>query len=202
MSDLKKTRKDQLRLEFIKSAAMLLLAVVLLISVAFAWFKSAPETTNVLDITLSVTSPEGEHIGLGTDVTVARSIVLPCATKFMDQDISSTDFSRAIVVEVYTLEPSVAAKVSVSVTPDSASSGLHYYVCSYTEGTDETSIAQALYDGAEYDKTTQLSIPTGESKIAVVYWAEYNEAFESAVTGTGKMVEYKAVVKFDAAKEE
>ncbi len=200
MSDLKKIRKDQLKLEFIKSAALLLLAIVLLVSVAFAWFRTIDENASVLTIALSVTSPEGDKIGIGSDVSIARNIVLPCATKLTDSTISAEDFSRAVVVEVYTVTPSVAASLSVSVTPETGSEGLHYYVCNYNDQTSTYSIAESIKIGeVTYDEEKVLSIPKGDSKIAVVYWAEYNDAFESAVNGS-KKIEYKAVVNFDATE--
>lgn len=215
MSDLKNKTKNQLKLEFVKSAVMLLLAFILLISVAFAWFRGGGDSEQeVVTLSVSLTSPEQSDVELGSDVVRERSIVLPCATKLGDTSIDLDDFKSAVAVDIYTIAAASDVEVEVIVEPVEDEEGKempipHYYVCSdYTADMTNEALAEIAYNNHyavnnPNDKSTTFVMPKDvDKKVAIVYWSDYNNEFESGVNGnTGKYV-YKANVHFKSEIEE
>ncbi len=210
MSDFKNKKKNQLKLEFVKSTAMLLLAFVLLISVALAWFeRDGIEDIEAATISVYFESPEESDVGLGSEVTTDRTVVLPCATKLGEAEIDKNDFVNAVVVDVYTIEAASNVNVEVSVKPNEGSSdNLHYYVCcDYSDATTVQDLAKLIFENHSKENNPNdtpgkfTMPPNDDKKVAIVYWADYDDAFETSVNGNEGKYEYSVLVHFRALNE-
>lgn len=196
--------KRQLRKEIIKSAALLLLAVILLVSVALAWFRSAEDATiEPFMVRIKNNLNESE---LGSDIVAERVIVLPCATILGDPSISVSDFSKAVKVMNLQVESPLPNDVGINIE---TVPGLHFYIdtdyYSNNEITNEDGTTKTVLDyagiimenynngsGNNISKTmsfdlTEVTDPDGTVRardleddgkyrhwVSVVYWADYD----------------------------
>ena len=188
-----------LKKEFIKSTAILVLALVLLVTAVVAWFSDS-QSADIGDFLLSIETEDG-GIFLGDDVAVERDVVLPCATKVDDSAISVSDFSKAIYVETFDINASNSVNNAViSVTSDE--SDIHYYIDGLYDSNDTPmSLAQTIKnDTAEVHRNKDFEIDFTESdqprtrKIAVVFWGNYTDSSSAAIKN-GNM-SFEALVKF------
>ena len=192
-----KYRRLQLRKELIKSGAILLLALVLLLSAAFAWFGDDSDVS--IEPFLISIKTEGGDVVLDESLNARRELVLPAATKLSDESISYVDFSN--VLKIMPLEVITPTAPGVVITIDPAP-GLHYYIDTeyiepvddvITETTDtelkyatiiknnltaETNTndtsATFYYDPEDYDEAEKVY----KQMVAVVYWADYDYEYE------------------------
>ena len=183
------------KIEFIKSAAMLLLAVILLVGAVFAWFGQK-ELSEIGSITLSIESPNS-GLYLGDDVAIKESIVLPCATRLDRTDvISADDFSKALYMLTYPVHSPSPVSAEVKVELDDSVTGFHYYIDSDHKNETVGSYAESIYEKeVDYDTKatftfTESDLKTGSEgsseeyvrKVAVVFWADY------PLDGNGELV--------------
>ncbi len=207
-------RKRHLRNEFIKSGAILLLAIVLLITVVFAWFGD--ETNVSIDpFYLSIKS-EQDGTELGQDIVTEKSVILPAATKLGDSDISVADFSKAIRVMPLEVESPMSNNVSISIK---VPNGLHYYIdTDYVAGTDTNlNYSQIINDNhgnntgndedaiLVYDpvndrhEQTVNDVTTVVYKhmVAIVFWADYHHETDSGKT-YGQIIDEEGILNLNA----
>jgi len=193
-----------LKREFIKSAATLILALILLVTAVVAWF-SISTITKVSNFVLSVQTEDG-GIYLADTVAVKSSFVLPCATKHEDDTISANDLSQAIHVETFDIMiSSDVKKFTVSVTPSEDSKNLHFYIDgNYTNIDSVSSLATEIKEFPE-DVDADMTYTTSNQQategyykrtVAVVFWAEYNDETEAEL-----MVEEISKLEFSALVE-
>lgn len=116
--------KHLLRVEFIKSGAVLLLALILLISAVFAWFGDE-QSVDIEPFTISFDSPDLND-ELGSEVVTDKSVYLPCATKLGDASISDRDFANAIRIMPLKVESTVSNDVEIAI--ETIDAGLHFYI--------------------------------------------------------------------------
>jgi len=200
-------RKRHLRNEFIKSGAILLLAVVLLVSAVFAWFGNYTNV-KVASFYLSVKS-ENEGTELGQDIVTEKSVVLPAATKLGDTEISVTDFSKAIRVMPLEVESPMSNNVSIEIT---VPEGLHYYIdTDYVKGEDtDIGYAQIITDNHTAQKGNDSNVelvytdsdyyqPTNVYKhmVAIVFWADYHHMTDSGKT-FGQIIDEEGELRLNA----
>ena len=192
----------RIKREFIKSAAVMLLALTVLISAVFAWF-AVSNTSDISQFALRIETDDG-GVYLGDDVAVSRSIVLPCATKFDDPTISSADLAKAVYIETFDIKAAQDVK-KAEITVTTEDEDLHYYIVG-NYNTDKTpeyladeiqefpedvdlkctiGFAQTELNGGQYERT-----------VAVIFWAEYNDTTVSAIKNGS--LNFNAVVKFTA----
>ncbi|MBE6574183.1 MAG: hypothetical protein E7652_07305 [Ruminococcaceae bacterium] len=191
--------------EFIKSAAVLVLALILLITAVVAWFTNKT-TADISDFSLSIQSEDG-GIYLGDGVAIERSLVLPCATKVVNNDgsISYNDFAKAMYVETFKVKASEnVIKAKVSVALPSSVTDLHYYIEPYYDNNDSNYLlAEWIIDEQDYDNDLVINFAAGgaaayERTIAVVFWAEYTDSTSTAIKN-GNMT-FDAQVSFSVVE--
>lgn len=206
----------QLRIEFVKSGAVLLLSVILLLSVVVAWF-SEDEPAFIEPFGVSIqTGEDGYELGL--DIITEKEIILPSATVLGDATISELDFSKSI----YIMTPNVASPQLKTVNIDiDTAPGLHYYIdLNYGANNADN---KALYYATEiynnfmankdlaepdycYDKDTTLDFNQNEynskdeeyqHRIAIVLWADYDFVMEDGRT-IGQTINEEGTVGLNA----
>ncbi len=186
-------RKRHLRNEFIKSGAILLLALVLLVSAVLAWFGDFSSVT-VASMYVSIkTDDTGAE--LGQDIVTEKSVILPSATKLGDKEISVSDFSKAIRVMPLEVESPMPNDVSITIeVPE----GLHYYIdTDYVKNVDtDMAYSQTINDNhtegtgtpgndedvilkyTEDDKVGSLY----KHMVAIIFWADFDHKTDSGNT--------------------
>lgn len=191
-------RNISIKREFIKSAAVLVLALILLVTAVVAWFANR-STSEISDFPISIETDDG-GVYLGDSVVIKRSVVLPCATKF--DEIESSDFSKAIYIETFEIKANTdVKKAEITVTTED-SPNLHYYIiANYNPDRD---YAAEIKEFTE-DVDIKCNIGFGSNDVinnqyqrtvAVVFWADYNAETEAAIK-SGKL-DLSATVKFTA----
>lgn len=193
-----RTRR-QLRLEFIKSAAVFLLAMVMLVSMVLAWLETYSNV--IIDpFTISIRGGNGEEFG--SDVVTDRLVILPSATILGDPDISVVDFSNSIKVMPLEVESSAPNDISIEIL---TAPGLHFFIDTNYDKDEDSALtyAQTIMDNFYAGSGNDLSIPmqydltpvtdkdgTPHPKdqdsdgfyrhwVAVVYWADYDHITQS-----------------------
>ncbi|MBR6513220.1 MAG: hypothetical protein IKT46_00150 [Clostridia bacterium] len=199
-------RKRHLRNEFIKSGAILLLAIVLLITAVFAWFGD-DTAVSVDPFYISVKS-EQDGTELGQDIVTDKSVILPSATKLGDDEISVNDFSKAIRVMPLEVESPLPNNVSISIT---VPKGLHYYIdTDYVAGTDTNlAYSQTINNnhtaGSGNDKDAVLIYTSDDFKgsvykhmVAIIFWADYHYVDEKTGKTYGQIIDEEGALNLNA----
>ena len=209
------SRKKQLRNEFIRSGAVLLLALILLIGAVLAWFGDY-QGASIGPFLLAIQSPEGA-IDLGNDVTLERNIVIPAATKVDDDSISAEDLSLVIKVEKYTIYAREALSLYVKVEPHEDVEGLHYYIDAEEDDDTDTELTYAtaiknatvkpdseanvtLTDNDAQETVIGSATYTYKREIYIIYWADY-DTHQATIRGDDKQVELPVDVEFGLVSE-
>lgn len=218
MNPVEHARKRHLRNEFIKSGAILLLAVILLVSAVLAWFGDEA-TTSIAPFYLAIKS-EDNGTELGQDIVTEKSVVLPSATKLGDPEISVSDFSKAIKVMPLEVESPMPNNVSISIT---VPKGLHYYIdTDYVKGTDtDLSYAQIINDNHKASTSTDETVEPPVSgndedvelvyveadhdtvnnvykhMVAIVFWADYHHTTDNGKT-YGEIINENGTLELNA----
>lgn len=181
--------QHQLRNEIIKSGAVLLLAVILLISAVFAWFGGDENPT--IEPFLIRIKDDNDSFELGSDIVTDKLVVLPCATILGDSTISVNDFSKAIKVMPLEVESPMPNDVSITIE---TVPGLHFYIdINYDKNNDNAlSYAQTITDnfingqGNDTSIDMQYKLPDDYIEednlyrhwVAIVYWADYDHEMD------------------------
>lgn len=204
--------------EFVKSFALLLLALTLLVTAVLAWFKTGDMPT-IEPFLLSINSEDlGLSFGNG-ELSESRVIYLPAATKNTDETISSSDLAKVLRVE--TFEVNASEKVSLTVKIENISEGLNYYID--TEYNSSTSTASSYAEiiknsptscntPMDFTYTDEDIVEDGESEdadakymhtFAVVFWADYTDDFsDNALPGNAADKSYNVEVTFGPQKDD
>ena len=175
----KENRAKNLKKEFIKSGAMLLLAVVLLVTAVLAWFGDS-EDVSIEPFLLSINS-ETDGIVLDEETIKDNIIILPAATDIDDDSISSEDLSKVIKVIPLQVISSDAEYVEISLMTEA---GLHYYIdAEYNGKTYEVlDYATAIKAKTANDKPATFKYEEGDLDstdnmkkrwVMIVFWADY-----------------------------
>lgn len=195
--------KESGRFGFVKSFAVLLLAVVLLITSVFAWFTSGSSAT-ATGMSISVVTPETVRVSDYGSLTITEQLYLPAATKA--NEVLQADLAKVILVRQYTITSS-AASVTLNIPSSDITSGLHYHIdTSYDGGSGDTpdSYAEVIKSdpstvvadtgsGVVIDLTDSGSSST--ATIAIVFWADYDSAWNNNSTGSKN---YSISLSFEA----
>ncbi|MBQ4560886.1 MAG: hypothetical protein IJA55_00975 [Clostridia bacterium] len=206
MNPVEKAKKRHLRNEIIKSGAILLLAVVLLVSAVFAWFGDEDVAT-ISPMYISIQTEEGEP-ELGQDIITDKSVILPAATKLGDSEISVSDFSKAIRVMPLEVESPMPNDVSITI---GVPRGLHYYIdTDYVKGEDTNlTYSQTIndnYTSGLGNNTNKLLKYTADDKVgnlykhdvAIVFWADYHYVDEISGKSYGQIIDEEGQLDLNA----
>lgn len=207
MRPVKLERKRHLRNEFIKSGAILLLAIVLLVSAVLAWFGDETNVS-IAPFYLSVKS-EQDGTELGQNIVTDKSVILPSATKLGDSEISVSDFSKAIRVMPLEVESPLPNNVSISIdVPD----GLHYYIDTDYVAVTDTNLAYSQRINGNHtvgsgndEDTILVYAPTDyfeegnvyKHMVAIVFWADYHHMTDSGKT-YGQIIDEEGILNLNA----
>lgn len=196
--------KGHLKKEFIKSGAILLLAVILLVSAVLAWFADN-KSTDVAAFYLSVKNEQGE-MELGQNIKTPNSIVLPCATKIDDPEMSVTAVSKALKVIPLDVESSKFENVEIVVK---VPNGIHFYIDLDYDAGDDTAVKYAdsiiggldndpskkelEYVATDYDTVNKVY----RHMVAIVFWADY-DTLGGSIEGlaVGEEIRFNANMSF------
>lgn len=160
---------------FIRSFALFLLALVLLVSAVLAWMVTGSDTTAT---GIAVKTEDISSVEFGNPYDTNVSLLLPSTTSMT---LTQAQIEKAIVIKEYTVS-SGTRTVYAKVTPSSGSSGLHYYISSV--GTPSV-CAAALKAGTDSDKegSVNLTYDSTASKysgsVFVAFYAEYYGALNN-----------------------
>ena len=189
--------------EFLKSIAVLVLAMILLVSAVVAWFGINRET-DIVSFLISVETEKGDvHI----DGIVDRNFVLPCATKMKDQTISTQDFSKALYFETFKIKVNSNVK-KVTASVDESNADLHYYIVTdYADTYNALNYATLIKNNEDKIDQNPVIDFTGsqivngvyEKTVAVVFWADYTDAVKNEIINNKKM-NFEATVVFEASE--
>lgn len=197
-----------LKKEFIKSAAVLILALVLLVTAVVAWFTFV-DTSQVSDFAITIETEDG-GVYLGDDVAIERDIVLPAATKIDDTSISKEDFAKVMYIETFQIiASSDVTKAAVTVTEEY--DDLHYYIDgNYSANDTALTLAGNIKEDFTEDRDKDLSITfsagdAGESgyerTVAVVFWADFNTDTEAAIKSENGLIFEGVTIAFSALEQ-
>lgn len=168
--------KEHKNFGFVKSFAVLLLAIVLFVTSVLAWFATSDR--NAAD-GLSV------NLKKGNDITVERdgdqfdtSFYIPAATKPKDDSVLPADLAKAIVVKSYHLTTTGATKIIVRFGTIPQGIMCYCYYTSYrvtsTAGAADLVKNGTLISASGSEKTVDFE---GHSTgyLNIVYIADYEE---------------------------
>lgn len=181
-------------ISIVRSVVLVLLSLIVLIASVVAWF-AVNNSVKATGLTVSVdTGASGLRItdDIGNQITENINIVLPCATKIDDVDISKEDFANAIFVKVFRVYYSDTAR-NINVTASVKPNNLHYYFDTTHNGDEEYAGLLKGESSANYRDKINNGDTANEGKIivsssdpidtnneryhtfAIVYYADYDE---------------------------
>ena len=186
----KENRAKNLKKEFIKSGAMLLLAVVLLVTAVLAWFGDS-EGVSIEPFLLSIDS-EIDGVRLDEDTVANKVVILPAATKLGDPTISEADFAKVIKIVPYEVKSGKSGSVAVNLTLEE---GLNCYIDTEYKASDNKELeysdiifedppvldenngitATFTYNDLDYDEEKKEY----NRMVALVFWADYDTHIET-----------------------
>ncbi len=190
-------RAKHLKKEFIKSGAMLLLAIVLLVTAVLAWFGDT-ENASIEPFALAIDS-NMEGVRLDEDTVADKVVILPAATKLSDESISASDLAKVIKIVPYRVISDKSGSADIELELEK---GLYCYIdTEYEPGenlekkyadvihTNKNTIPMPddnnkMYANFSY-KNEDLDSETGEyiHTVGLIFWADYDATIETIKEG-------------------